>query len=40
MALEVKNKSSVAACIYSLTTQQITLKSNNNILEGDVGFLS
>ena len=38
MALKVKNKSSVAACIYSLTTLQITLRSNNNILEGDLGM--
>ena len=38
MALKVKNKSSVAACIYSLTTRQITLRSKNNILEGDLGI--
>ena len=40
MALKIKNKSCVAVCIYSLTTRQITLKSNNNIPEGDLGFLS
>ena len=38
MALKVKKKSSIAACIYSLTTRQITLRSNNNILEGDLGI--
>ena len=38
MALKLKNKSSVAACIHSLTKRQITLRSNNTILEGDLGI--